>query len=437
MGKVSNLAKEFLEYASFGVISMIGVALFILADTYFIANGIGPTAIAALNVAVPVSSILHGVGWLIGVGGSTIYAIARGKGETNQANAIFTFTVKLAAIGATLLSVVLVVFHAPILNFFGASSQTFELAKDYYLVHAFYGPFFILSNVFISFIRNDYNPRLATIATLIGGFSNIVFDYVFIYLFGWAMVGAAFATILSPAISLVVLSIHLRYPKRQLHFAPVQFDWHRITQIVTIGFSSFFNEISSGIVVVIFNISMLYFVGDIGVASYGIVYNINVIAILIFQGMANGIQPLISRYHGMEAFDKVKRVVTYGIVSMFVVATVMLSTNLLLSDFLINLFNSTGHSQMQALANQGLRYFSIAFIFASFNILTVFTLAAVEKSRASIFLSLLRGLLIIPPAMVILGNLYGLTGVWSTIILAEATTALVSIFFMARYLKSI
>src|SRR5699024_6861671 len=160
---------------------------------------------------------------------------------------------------------------------------------------------------------------------------NIVLDYIFIYLFGWGMAGASFATILSPAITLAVLTIHLHYSKRRLHFESFNFDVERILNIISIGFSSFFNEISTAIVIVIFNFdverilyiisigfssffieistsivivifnfAMLTMIGDIGVASYGIVANINLIAILIFQGMGQGVQPLISRYRGMD-----------------------------------------------------------------------------------------------------------------------------------------
>src|SRR5699024_11489267 len=95
---------------------MIGVALFILADTYFIANGIGPTAIASLNAAIPVSNLLHGTGWLIGVGGSTLYSIQRGKGELKQANRIFTFTIKFAAVVGVSLSILLYIFNEPLLD---------------------------------------------------------------------------------------------------------------------------------------------------------------------------------------------------------------------------------------------------------------------------------------------------------------------------------
>lgn len=432
-----SLLNEFIEYTSFGIISMIGVALFILADTFFIANGIGPTAIASLNVAIPVSNLLHGTGWLIGVGGSTLYSIQRGKGMEEQANAIFTFTIKLAAIVGVVLCSLLFIFNAPLLRLFGASDQTFNMAQEYFLIHVFFGTFFILSNTFISFVRNDYNPRLATISLLTGGFSNIILDYIFIYIFGWGMAGASFATILSPAITMLMLTIHLRNPRRKLHFTNYKFQLNRIFKIASIGFSSFFNEISSGIVIVIFNFTMLRMIGDIGVASYGIVANINIIAILIFQGMGQGVQPLISRYHGMVRTNEVKTLIKYSIIGLILVSTVMMTINLSFSDFIIGLFNKTNHAQIQSLANEGLFYFTTAFVVAGINIVVIFIMAAVEKSRASMILSLSRGLILIPPIILILARMFSITGVWSTMLVVESLTALFSLFFLARYIKTL
>lgn len=430
-----HLFNEFIEYVSFGVLSMIGVALFILADTYFIANGIGPTAIASLNAAIPVSNLLHGTGWLIGVGGSTLYSIQRGKGELVQANRIFTFTIKFAAVVGVSLSIFLYLFNEPLLRFFGASDTTFTMAQDYYLIHVIYGSFFILSNTFVSFVRNDSNPRLATIALLTGGFFNILLDYIFIYLFGWGMAGASFATILSPAITLAVLTIHLHYSKRRLHFESFNFEVGHILNIISIGFSSFFNEISTAIVIVIFNFAMLTMIGDIGVASYGIVANINLIAILIFQGMGQGVQPLISRYSGMDNASSVITLINYSVVGVLAVAGLLMLVNLTLSDFIVSLFNKTDHAQMQALAKEGLHYFSIAFLAAGLNIMVIYILAALGNAMSSMVVSLSRGLILIPIVMMLFSRYFGITGVWSTMLVVESLTLLLSLGFIVFFIK--
>lgn len=434
MTKVNySLFGEFAEYVTAGIISMIGVALFILADTYFIANGIGPTAIASLNVAIPISNILHGTGWLIGVGGATIYSIKRGKADHHAANSIFTFTIKLAAVVAVILCTLLYIFNRPILKLFGASAQTFDMAQDYYLIHAFFGPFFILSNTFISFVRNDYNPRLATVAMLLGGFSNIVLDYIFIYIFNWGMAGASFATIISPLVTMIVLTLHLKSPKRHLQFTEYRFNWANLIRILKIGFSSFFNELSTAIVIVIFNFTMLRMVGDIGVASYGIVANINIIAILIFQGMGQGVQPLVSRFHGMADRLSVKRLMQYATASVVAVSLSLMAITIGFSDTIVGLFNKTDHTHMQALAEQGLYFFSASFMGSGINIMCLFLMAAVDRSKASMAISLSRGLILIPPVIMIMSLSFGLTGVWSTMVVVEGLTALMSLIFLGKY----
>ena len=427
------LLAEFFEYISSGMVSMIGVAIFILADTFFIANGIGQEAVAALNVAIPIGNILHGTGWMIGVGGAALYSIVRGQGDLNRANGIFTFTVKLAAIVATIVCLLLLVFNEPILYFFGASGQTIGLAQEYFIIHAFYGPFFIIANTFVSFVRNDNNPRLATMALMSGAFSNIILDYIYIYWFNWGMAGASFATILSPAITLAVLTLHLNYTKRKLAFAPFRFHLDRLRRIFSIGFSSLLNELASGMIIVFFNQAMLVLVGDVGVSAYAVVANINLVALLIFQGMGQGVQPLISRYYGMTRGQTVKRLVKFSILAIALVGGVLMTINLSFTDQIVSLFNRNDNPEMAMLASQGIRFFSLSIILAGLNILAIYLFAAIERAFASMSISLLRSLILIPPIIFFLASQFGVEGAWATMIVVELITLVFTTSFALYY----
>src|SRR5699024_8825900 len=176
-------------------------------------------------------------------------------------------------------------------------------------------------------------------------------------------------------------------------------------------------------------------IGDIGVASYGIVANINLIAILIFQGMGQGVQPLISRYRGMDNTSSVITLIKYSVVGVLVVAGLLMLVNLTLSDFIVSLFNKTDHVQMQALAKEGLHYFSIAFLAAGFNIIVIYIMAALGNAMSSMVVSLSRGLILIPIVMMLLSNYFGITGVWSTMLVVESLTLVLSIGFIILFIK--
>lgn len=149
------------------------------------------------------------------------------------------------------------------------------------------------------FLRNDHNPRLATIAFVSGGIVNIILDYVFIYQFGWGMAGAAIATVMSPLTSLILITLHKWSPQRVLRFEKFKVKFQDVREIMSIGFSSFLNEFSSAFVMFLFNIVLLNLVGHVAISAYAIVANLNIIVIAIFTGIGQGAQPLLSRYYGL------------------------------------------------------------------------------------------------------------------------------------------
>ncbi|WP_373790707.1 MATE family efflux transporter, partial [Jeotgalibaca porci] len=217
-----TIHREFYQFVTFSIMSMVGQSLFILADTFFIANGVGAQGLAALNIVLPVVNIINGLGWMFGVGGATQFAITKSQGMLDKANNHFTQTVVAASLIAILFTLLSQMFVDDILGFLGVTPALFEMSRSYFTILTLFTPLFILNNVFISFIRNDFNPRLAMIGMILGGIINIIFDYIFIYPMRMGLTGAAIATVFSPAVSLMICSFHFKYSRRTLAFQPIR-----------------------------------------------------------------------------------------------------------------------------------------------------------------------------------------------------------------------
>lgn len=435
-----TIKKNFFTNVSLGMLSMMGTSLFILADTVFIANGVGADGIAALNIVLPMVNIFNGLGWMLGVGGATLYSIEKGRRNIEKGNKQFTFTLLLSLVIAGLFTLGTLLFSDTILNFLGASGHIFGLSKSYYSVIMLFTPLFILNNVYITFLRNDHNPKLAMAALLIGGLMNIILDYIFIFPLNMGMRGAALATAVSPAVSLLICSLHLKNKERKLKFAPLSLRWENITRIFSIGFPSFLNEFSSAVVMFLFNIVLLRLIGNIGVSAYAIIANMNIIAIALFTGVGQGFQPLVSGFHGANQREEMKKVLKYALITTGVLGIAFFVIAILFAEPIISVFNNEANQQLVQLAVPGLILYFSSFLFTGTNFTAIYYMSAVERPRPSLIISLLRGLLLIFPVLFGMTNWLGVTGVWLTMLVVELLTLGVSMYalwiYQKRYLQT-
>lgn len=429
------IKKSFISNVVFGMLSMAGTSLFILADTFFVANGVGADGIAALNIVLPMVNLFNGIGWMLGVGGATLYSIEKGRGNLEEGRINFTFTVVLALVVSLLFSAITLGFMDPILSFLGASGSIYSMSKSYYSIIMLFAPLFILNNTYITFLRNDNNPKLAMFALIIGGIMNIILDYIFIFPLNMGLRGAAIATAVSPAVSLLLSSLHLRNKERELAFRPISKQWKKIGEIFSIGFPSFLNEFSSAVVMFLFNIVLLDLVGNIGVSAYAIIANMNIVVIALFTGMGQGFQPLVSVFHGARRTDKVKKVLKYALVTTASFGVLFFMFGLLFPDVIVSLFNNEQNQQLAELAIPGLRLYFSSFLFTGINFAMIYFMSAVERARPSLIISLLRGLLLIVPVIYLMTQLFGVTGVWLTMLIVELITLGVSLYVLYTYNK--
>ena len=298
--KSNDILNKFIKYVSLNVLGMIGLSCYILADTFFVSKGMGADGLTALNLAISIYSFIHGTGLMIGIGGATRFGILRSQGEEKKADRIFSQSVFIGLFLGTAYVFIGVFASGVLSHILGADQVTFQMTSVYLKTILCFSPAFILNNVMIAFVRNDRNPKLSMAAMLTGSISNIILDYVFIFPLDMGMFGAAFATGLAPVISIFILLLHVFKKKNGFHLCRFKLSVKKSVDIVSLGLSAFINEFASGIVLIIFNLVILGIAGNTGVAAYGIVANLSLVAASVFTGIGQGLQPIVSASYGWK-----------------------------------------------------------------------------------------------------------------------------------------
>lgn len=431
-----SILKNFIKYVSLNIMGMIGLSCYILADTFFVAKALGATGIAALNFSISIYSVIHGTGLMIGIGGATRYSILKSRNKDMKANIIFTTCMKLGVVIGIIFALIGILGTTPLALVLGADMTTLPLTKEYLSTILCFAPFFIINNIVLAFVRNDNNPNLSMIAMLLGSFSNIVLDYVFMFPFGMGMFGAAFATGLAPIISIGVLLIHFIKKKNNFKYIHSKVKFSYIRDIFGLGLSTFIVEVSSAVVLITFNLVILRLRGNLGVAAYGIVANIALVGISVFTGIAQGVQPLISKGYGLKNYELLGKVKNYALITSVSLALFMYLFMFLNSDSIIGIFNSEKNLEIAQIAKSGLRIYFIGFFFVGINIIMAMYLSATERTRDAFIISVSRGCVIILPLVILLSRIWNITGVWFAFVLTEYIVTVIA-FYMVKLKRNL
>lgn len=411
------------------ILGMLGAAVTILTDTFFVSDKLGVNGLAALNLTICIFGLLNGLGLLFGIGGATYYSISKARGEHDTANRIFTTAFYLSLGIGILLCLVGIFFSKPLVLLLGAKGEILPMADIYMKTILCFTPFFILRHLYISFIRNDGNPKLAMVAMLMGSAANVILDYVFMYPLNLGIFGAAFATALTPVISVLICSAHCLLKQNKFHFTKHLLPAAQVKKLCGFGVASFINEISSGIVLLVFNLLILKNSGNIGVAAYGIVANLALIVLAVFTGVSQGVQPLLSTAHGEGNFAQVRFVYRRGIVVSSIIGVAVLLCTLRFAPEMIQIFNQEQNAALQAIAERGIKIYFVSFLFLGYNFMTTALFSATEYVSYSLKLSFFRGCIGIIVIVVLFSSFWGLDGIWLSIPTVELMTLIMGRYF--------
>ena len=306
-----NLTKQFFKYVSQNIFGLIGTSCYILADTYFIAQAAGTDGVTLLNLCLPMYNLIFAFGSMIGLGAATRYAILQAQGEA-RAQRYFSNAILCACLIAIPFMLAGAFCPGTLLQLMGGDADIVALGLNYTRIFLLFTPFFMCNYILSAFVRNDGDPSLAMVATLSGSLFNVVFDYIFIFPMELGLPGAALATAISPVLSIAICSRHFFQKSNTLTFVRQAPSARLLVQSCQLGISGFVGELSSAVTTTVFNFLLLRLAGNVGVAAYGVVANFALVATAIFNGVAQGAQPLISQCYGKNEMTGAKKLLLLG-----------------------------------------------------------------------------------------------------------------------------
>ncbi|MCI5515074.1 MAG: MATE family efflux transporter [Oscillospiraceae bacterium] len=421
-----NVKKQFAKYVSLNILGMVGMSCYIIADSFFIAKAEGANGLTALNLVLPLYNLIFAIGSMVGVGSAIRYSVLKTRGDSSADSYLFNALFFTAVLG---LVFTFVGIFAPekLLTLLGADSTIVETGRDYTRIFMCFGPIFMWNYVANAYVRNDGAPTVAMIATLSSSLFNIVFDYVLMFPLKMGMKGAALATVLSPVLGITICSFHLFSKRSNVKIKPCVPSIKRLISSCQVGIPAFVGEMSSGVITLVFNYVLLSLAGNIVVAAYGVVANVSLVTLAVFNGIAQGSQPLISRNHGAERHIDVNSLKKLSLIVALVMGIILYAVMYFATDPIVAVFNSEHNAQLAEYANTGVKLYFIGVLFAGLNIVGSSFFSAVEKAKEAAVISVLRGFVLVVLFVLILPKTLGVNGVWLSYPAGEFSTMLVMI----------
>ena len=422
----SNIRSQFLKYVFFNIISTLGISVYILIDTFFIAKGMGADGLAALNVCLPVFNFINGFGLMLGIGGGSKFSMLYCHVERRETDKIFSNAFYAALMISAVFLLTGVYFSRQVTSLLGADSSIFDMAHSYLRTVLLFSPAFILNQLLLCFMRNDCAPKLAMAGVLGSSSVNVVLDYVFIFRFGMGMQGAALATCIAPFFSMGIMSFHFLSGWNAFQLRLVAPSIRITRNIVSLGLYSLLTECSGGIVILAFNYVIYRMLGNTGIAAYGIIANLAIVVTAVFTGLSGGVQPLMCKLRGEQDEKGIRYLVRISVIAAMLLAAGIYSALYLKTGMLVALFNSSGNAHLQAVAEHGLKLFFLFLPFMGVNSILAVYFTACELPAAAQLTSLLRGEFLVVPLAFVFFYFHSINGIWLTLPIAEFLTLGVS-----------
>ena len=426
-----NVTKQYFKYVSQNIFGLLGTSCYILADTYFIAQASGTDGVAMLNLCLPIYNFIFAIGSMIGLGAATRYAILKAQGDA-RAQRYFSNGLMCACILAVPFILVGIFCPDVLLRLMGGDDAIVALGLQYTRIFLLFTPFFMCNYIVSAFTRNDGDPSLAMVATLSGSLFNVVFDYIFIFPMGLGLPGAALATAISPILSIAICSRHFFKPTNGVRFVRQLPSVWLLAQSCQLGVSGFVGEMSSAVTTTVFNLLLLRLAGNVAVAAYGVVANFALVATAIFNGVAQGAQPLISQCYGKRDLAGARKLLMLGTGTAMVLAAALYLGVFGFTDALVAVFNSENSALMAEYAHSGMRIYFLGYLFAGFNIAASGYLSAVDRPTEASIASVSRGMVAIVACSLVLSALLGMQGVWMAFPVSEGITAGITLYLLRR-----
>lgn len=424
--------RKLLIFTFPSIAMMIFTSIYTVVDGFFVSNFAGKTPFAAVNLIMPVLLILGTVGFMFGTGGTAIVAKTCGEGDIKRANSYFSLFVYVAFAVGVVLAVLGIIFARPIAEVLGASGQLLSDCVVYARIILLALPFFVLQMMFQSFFVAAEKPNLGLGVTITSGVTNMLLDAVLVLLLPqeYKLAGAATATAVSQTIGGVIpLFYFFRENSSILRLGKTEYQGSVILKACINGSSEFMSNVSMNVVGILYNIQLMKYAGENGIAAYGVMMYVSMIFSAAFIGYSIGTAPVISYHYGAGNSSELKNLLRKGLLLMGVFGLSMSVSAEVFAVPLSRIFVGYDRKLLE-LTVSGFQIFALSFLFMGFGIFASGFFTALNDGVTSAVISFLRTLVLQTEAVMILPVFMGINGVWSSVVAAEFMAVILGDVFL-------
>lgn len=424
------------------VLGMVFSAIFVITDGIFVGKGIGSDALAAVNITAPLFMITAGIGLMFGVGSSVVASIHLSQGKRRVASINITQALVFSTLLILIMSALCFYYIEPLAKLLGSSDRLLPLAVEYM---AWYLPFLVfyeILNIGMFCIRLDGSPTYAMMCNAVAAILNIILDYIFIFEFGWGIMGAAFATSLGTVVGGLMTLVYLLKFSRSLHLYRIKLSiksmmltLRNVGYMIKLGSSAFISEASIACMMFLGNYVFIHYLGEDGVAAFSIACYFFPIIFMVYNAIAQSAQPIISYNFGAGQPDRVRKALHLAIRTALICGISFFIITVLCRQNIVSLFIDRSYATFDIAVN-GISYFGIGFIFFAFNMIGIGYYQSVERGQRAMIITLLRGVAFMLIGFLVLPKILGVPGIWLAVPFAELLTMLyiIGIYFKDRFI---
>ena len=427
--------KRLLRFSLPSIVMMVFTSIYGVVDGYFVSNYTGKTPFAAVNLIMPFLLILGGVGFMFGTGGGALIAKTMGEGKAEKADKLFSMTVFASILCGLVLTAVGLLFLRPFARLMGAEGELLENSLLYGTINLIALPFYILQYEFQCLFATAEKPKLGLYVTVASGVANMVLDWLLVAVLPFGLAGAAAATAASQFIGGVFPLVYFaRKNSSRLRLTRCRLELRPLGRICANGSSELMGNISMSLVNMLYNVQLMQYVGEDGIAAYGVLMYVSMIFQAIFIGYSVGTAPIVSYHYGAQNREELKSLLRKAIFIVAIAALCMFAAGELLAAPLSRLFVAYDEELLQ-MTTHAFAIFSFSFLFSGFAINGSSFFTALNDGLTSALISFLRTLVFQVAAVLLFPLLWGLDGIWFSIVAAEIMAVLATIFFLLKKQK--
>ena len=424
-----------LRFTLPSIVMMIFTSIYGVVDGIFVSNFAGKTAFAALNLIMPYLMVFGTLGFMLGTGGTALISMTLGLGDKKRANELFSMLTWVCILGGVVLTVVSLLFLRPAAMLMGARGQMLTDCVTYGTIVQSALTAYILQFAFQSFCVTAEKPTLSLIMTVASGVCNMVLDALFVAGFRWGLVGAAAATAISQVVGGIIPLVYFARPNSSLlRLGRCRFYGKELLRACTNGSSELMSNLSMSLVGMLYNLQLLHYAGENGIAAYGVIMYVNLFFLSVFIGFSIGTAPVIGFNHGADNRPELRSIFRKSMLLLTAFSLAMVLFAQLLAKPLAQIFVSYDPALFD-MTVRGFRIYALSFLLCGFNIFGSSMFTAFNNGLISAVISFVRTLICQIAAVLLLPLIWGLDGIWWSVVAAELAALILTGCCFVKYRK--